>query len=479
MHDHIRDEISMLLGKIDKAHVSQGTEWINQEDQLSTNEQGRPTLHVYILNRPLEELLTGKTDDAVVESDVEPVSCEDSTTIPDILNQFSHSFPCPTRSRKQRHTILLVLAELALLGALTGVAVTIMIAQAPSASVTLIPVQKDIATTTSIGITLDKPDTARQEIQGRLLSSLTLTQTQTITATGIGHQEARTAYGSITFYNAQPSVQVVAAGMLMTGADGVSVVTDQNAVIAAAVFPTDGQMTVLAHATLPGYAGNIRAGDMYGPCCRLNVFVKNGIFQGGQDAHTFPMVTQMDINDTASTLKINLGTSIDAAFQAQIHSNETLIRPVSCSATVIADHEVGDETPQVNVTLKEMCTGEVYDTQSCEALIKQIVSKEATKQLGEHYIPVATIQSTITRVMLKEHGTVKLVVKGTEIWEYQFISAQIQSIKATLEGKSERQAKLILLKTPGVYMASISVKNGTSMPVDTNNIHVAVLETKF
>ena len=75
---------------------------------------------------------------------------------------------------------------------------------------------------------------------------------------------AQPGRGRVTFYNAAPSVQTIAAGTLLTGKDGVEVVTDQDAVIPAGTLATNGQVTVAAHAVNLGPSGNIAAQDIYG-----------------------------------------------------------------------------------------------------------------------------------------------------------------------------------------------------------------------
>lgn len=478
MHN-LRDEIDTLLGKIDEAHASQGSDWIDQQGQYSANEQLRPTLHVYILNQPLEKLLAEQTSDKIVESDEEPVSDETSITESDAFNQLPHSFPRSTSSRKQRYLVTLLIVVLVLLGAVASVTTTILVAQAPSALVTLIPVQKDVTATTSIGIILSKPDRMHHEIQGRLLPSLTLTQTRTVLATGTGYEEARVAYGSITFYNAQLSVQVIVAGTLLTGADGVSVVTDQKAVIPPAVFPTDGQTTVSAHAALPGFTGNIRAGDIYGSCCRLNVFATNGVFRGGQNARAFSIVTQQDIDATVSMLKSNLDPSVNAAFQVQVRTGETLIKPIPCTLTVTTDHPTGTEATQANVTLSEICTGEVYDSQAFDTLVKQTTSQAAIKQLGADYSLTGNIQASIIQGTVKDQkqGIITLHVKGAGVWLYRLHQQQLEQFKSMIAGKSTVQAKAILLSSLGVNAVSLSIKNGTIVPADKNRISFIIMQS--
>jgi len=478
MHNHLRDEIDTPLGKIDEACASQRIDWRDQQAQILANEQERSTLHVYILNRPLEELLAEQMGDKIVESDEELVSGEASIPASETSSQFSHIFPRSTRLRAQRYIVILLLAVVTLLGAGVSIATAIMIVQAPSVSITLIPAQKEVTTTTSIGVTLGEPDKTRHEIQGRLLSSLTLGQTRTVLATGTGYEEARAAHGSITFYNAQPSVQVVPAGTLLAGVDGVQIVTDQNAAIPSAIFPTDGQTTVSAHATLSGPVGNIRAGDMYGSCCRLNVFATNGVFRGGQNARTFSIVTQQDIDATVSMLKRNLAQSMNAAFQAQVRTSETLIKPIPCTPTMATDHPTGTEATQASVTLNETCTGEVYNAQAFDTLVTQTTSQAATKQLGADYSLTGDVQTTITRSSMKDQnqGILTLQVKGVGVWFYRFRQQQLEQIKSIIAGKSLEQAKAILLHSAGVNTASLSIKNGMVLPADKKRISFVIVQ---
>ena len=76
-------------------------------------------------------------------------------------------------------------------------------------------------------------------------------------ATGTGHQQAQAARGLITFYNALPAPQTIAAGELLTGADGVGVVTFQDAVIPAGTLAINGRVTVPAQTVNAGPQGNI------------------------------------------------------------------------------------------------------------------------------------------------------------------------------------------------------------------------------
>lgn len=110
----------------------------------------------------------------------------------------------------------------------------LFLAQTPT--ITLVPVVRDLSTTATIVAAPGTSTGAR--IQARLLPPLTLAQTKTASATGKGHQDAEAAMGTITCYNSLFTFQTIAAGSALTGSDGIRVVTDQLAVIPAALATT-------------------------------------------------------------------------------------------------------------------------------------------------------------------------------------------------------------------------------------------------
>jgi hypothetical protein len=111
------------------------------------------------------------------------------------------------------------------------------------------------------------------------------------------------AQGTLTFYNAAIYPQTIAAGTVLTGADGVRVVTDALAAIQAGNSPLFGVVTVSAHGALAGSRGNIAALDIDGLCCAAGVALKNTVeFTGGQDAQTYTTVRQAVIDDLARPL---------------------------------------------------------------------------------------------------------------------------------------------------------------------------------
>jgi hypothetical protein len=368
----------------------------------------------------------------------------------------------------------LLVAGLALCLVLTGAVSLIYFVPmfTPSATVTIV-LDATLVTSTTILVVTGTPTT--HQLAGRRLSSVTMSQAQTTATTGTAHQDARTAHGYVTFYNGQPSTQVVTAGTLLTGTDGVQVVTDQDAVIPAVIYPTLGQVTVAAHATMTGPGGNMAAGDIYGPCCRVNVSAVNSAFVGGQNARTYQTVTQQDINTVASHLKASLDQSVQAALQTQVHDGETLVTPLPCRQKVQPDHQPGEEANQVHILLSEMCTGEAYSTVALHTLALQQLTQEAAQRQGDGYHLTGDIQTSILQTIPKGHGTVALQIRSAGTWVYQFTPEQLSHLKAIVAGKSKAQATSALLQVPGVQSVSVSLKNGSTLPTDRGHIQLALL----
>ncbi len=377
------------------------------------------------------------------------------------------------RARRRLHPFPLVLAVLCVPLAGAFCVVYVLPLLAPSATVTIIPTSMQIAMTRAVTVVSTNANATQQQVPGRLLETIMLGQAKTVPATGTGHQQAQAAHGFITFYNALPAPQMIPAGELLTGAGGVEVVTLQQAVIPAGTLASNGQVTVPAQAVNVGPQGNIAANDMYGKCCRDNVFVSNGPFHGGQNARSYQTVTQQNINKAVSSIKAGLDQSVQAALSQQVQPNETLVTPVPCISNVTPDHRTGEEASHVQVTVSETCTGEVYDTHALHDLLMRTLFKQVIGQLGKGYGLVGDIQASITKATLNPHrGIAILQVKVISAWTYQFDQSQQAQIKLALRRKSKEEATSLLLHMPGVRTVSISTRNGDALPMNIERIHL-------
>ena len=316
-------------------------------------------------------------------------------------------------------------------------------------TVTLVPITRTIKN--RLTVTIGSTDKTHSWVPGRILPTVTMSQAHTVVTTGKTHQDAQSAHGYITFYNGATYAQTIPAGTLLTAANGIQVITNQDSTISAVNYPTLGQASVSAHVIQAGPAGNLKAGAIYGPCCRVNISAVNGAFRGGQEERDYQTVTQHDIDAAGASLKASLDQSITAALQTQVLSTETLATPLHCQQKMSADHQPGDEAASVHVTLDETCTGMVYQTQALQTLITQALTTQAKQQLGAGYTSNGDIHITTTA-----QRTTTIQATGTSTWVYQFSQAEQESIKTSIAGKSQAQAKRLLLARLGIQSVSFS-----------------------
>jgi len=406
-------------------------------------------------------------DTIVVEGVIPPQGLDDER------DEEASMPPGRAHPRTRRRMFALVGGGLACLLALTALLSSVIFT--PSASVTIIPAQTTLSTSESLTLLTAGTSThlSGPTIAGRILSLLTLAQARTIPTTGIGHQAAQAAHGQVTFYNAALSPQTIAAGTLLTGSDGVQIVTEQDAVIPPAQLPAVGQTTVAAQAVQVGPAGNIAAGDLNGPCCRQYVLVRNRVpFTGGQDARSYPMVSQHALDSTVATLTTALDQSVQAAYATQLTPTEALVTPVGCTPHVTSSTPVGLEAHTLTVTVSDSCMGVAYDQQAVQTALVQHMTAQAHVELGAGYTLLGDLLVTVRQAPQSPQGTLTLTAQGTGVWAYQFTEAELQHLSSLIAGKSRQQATALLLHQPGV--TEVAMSTGT-LPTNPQRIRVLVL----
>ncbi len=236
-----------------------------------------------------------------------------------------------TASRKKRSWLLLASAGLLLLvllllsgmGTLWDIGPLAPFLFRPVAIVTIVPTSVDRQATLVITAVTEMPDASRHEVAARFVSATSPVQKVSGQASGIAHVPATIARGALTFYNVATYPQTIVGGTVLTGADGVQVVTDAPSSIPALNPPLFGVVTVSAHATLAGSRGNIAALDVNALCCVAGVAVKNTAgFTGGQDAQTYTKVRQADIDGLLRPLIDTLTQGALTGVRSQLHPQE-------------------------------------------------------------------------------------------------------------------------------------------------------------
>lgn len=350
----------------------------------------------------------------------------------------------------------------------------------PTASVTLTPAQKSLHASVPITAVTGTPDPTRQQVSARLLSVKSHPFIQTVLATGHGHTQAQQAQGMLTFYNAAPYAQTVAAGTVLTGADGVALVTDQAASLPAGNLPDVGMATVPAQAVQVGPQGNIAPLDLNGLCCVAGVSVKNtDAFWGGQNARDYPVVARQDVEAVTGPESSILTQAAQANLQGEIRPSEQLASPAQCHPTQHTDHPIGSEATHVTITLSVTCQAEVYDAQAVQQLASAALSERARSTLGAGYSAQGTIKTSVIQVATTEatHGTLSLLVSAQGTWSYQFSSNEINQLSRRIAGLPRQQAVHLLKQEGHIQAVSITETwNATDIPTDPNHIQIMVLD---
>lgn len=378
--------------------------------------------------------------------------------------------PPPTRRRLAPLGWSLVGMALVLVGVL--VVMLVLPWLETSATVTIVPLTQTVSTTMTAQLVPGSADLARQQLQGRELATLTMSQSKTVPTTGSGSQPAQAAQGWITLYNALPTAQVIPAGTLLVGQDGVQVTTDTTVTIPAANLPTAGQVNASAHATEPGPTGNIAALGINGPCCRADVLAKNpAAFTGGQNARSFQAVSAQDIQGASTTLETSLTQDATAAYQAELQDGENLMTPVSCNPHVNTDHQQGSEAEHVTVSVSETCQGIAYNAAQMQTLVSQALYQQTQEsQAGGYQLDPKSLHLQVTPSSTHP-GAIQVQASGTLV--YHWTEQQQRTLAALIAGKSKAQATALLAQQPGIATTAIQLngRDTSTLPTDPSRIH--------
>ncbi len=235
----------------------------------------------------------------------------------------------------------------------------------------------DMIVSKTLALTLSLHPVANQ-VQLYPFPIITKTKQATVKATGRVQESATRAEGLITFYNGLFTSQLVPTGTVLTGKDGVSIVTSEPALIPAATPttpPTYGTISVMAHSERLGPTGNIVANDIDRACCGPSILVQNlDTFSGGANAREVTVVMQSDITHTAVTLKAELGQAAQDQAQSEVQAGQQLL-PLQCTISTKANHQAGDQAQEVTITVSEQCLPLAYTMASVQRQVTAVLAR--------------------------------------------------------------------------------------------------------
>jgi hypothetical protein len=347
------------------------------------------------------------------------------------------------------------------------------------ATVTLFSTQKQVAHTYTFLAVTGTPDAEQQQVPSRLISSTSPAQTVTLQATGTAQTQPTNAYGIVTFYNDAPYAQTIDAGTVITGNDGIQIVTDQAVTIAAGTGATNGSISVPAHTLQAGTQANISRYDVNRLCCISGMRAINASdFTGGKDPISYTVVSSTDIAAAQKKAASSLDPQAKGAITAQVKPTEKELTALQCSFTTQATPKVGEKATATTVSVAESCDMQVYDHALLQTKASSQFLQDIAHTLGTGFLPKhdLSVSLTKTRLVDQSHHTYTLLVSVSATLLYRPTPQQVQRLTTLIAGKSLTQARTQLLHMQGiagVYIQPVHQNDGT-LPADPTQIDIIV-----
>ncbi len=439
-HSNLEEEVNRIVATMDEQHNGQ------EQKQPGTSEQEtepEETIHIHYFPDAIV-ILKEETPEQAQVVDSTPVTPQKISVMPAYAICLFY--------------LLLIFSALAFQ--------LYCMVNPPIATITIIPRSQQVTLSGTLQL-------------GRVLPPLTISQSQVTPTTGKGHQDAKAATGYITLYNGQFTEQTIAAGTILTGSDGIQVVTDQDAHLPPDNPPVNGQATVAAHAINSGSAGNIQALDI-NTTISSAVFVKNlNAFTSGQDERNYQTVAKADISSVVTPLKTSVMHSMRLALQGQVQPNEQLyILP--CSPTFTSDHQPGAEATHVKVVVSLTCSAIAYNAQELATKATAFLASQAQQKTGAGYSLFGTVHVWVKQASVN-HTTTPLVFlsfSASGTWIYGLSHTAQEGIKKLIAGKTTQQALQMLASLKGIGQVSIHFTgfgDTTRLPKQSSYIHITLL----
>lgn len=315
-------------------------------------------------------------------------------------------------------------------------------------------------------------DSTTRHIPARLLSLTSQPQSATVNASGA--VPGKRATGQLTFIN-DGSTAITINSAIITDNNGIQV-SFQGPISVPAVPPSS--VVVTGFAVNPGAASNIPVLDIVKPCCAANIVVKNTTaFTGGQDAQANSVVQQKDIDGAANNLANQLQPNMQSGLSKQVGSNERVVDgTLACQPQVSANQQAGDVVHSVTVQVTETCQEEVYDDGAARQLAGSLLSARVTGDptLGTAYRLSGKLSTNVLNVNVTDAaGDVALSVQVSGTWAYYLSAARLHQLATLVAGKSQSEARALLLQQAGIMDAQFHPTGNLPDNVDEITMRVA------
>ncbi len=350
----------------------------------------------------------------------------------------------------------------------------------PKAMVTLFAARQPLTFRYSFLAVTGTAAQGQNQIPSRMIFFTSPTRTETIKTTGIGHTPAIQATGSIAFYNEADYRQTIRVGTVLTGNDGIHVVTDETVTVPAGNPPASyGIAETPAHSIQAGEVANIAALDINGLCCLSGIYAKNtSSFTGGEDPKPFPTLSQSDLQHEAQHIAGYLSPLTQQGIQNQMLRDEQFLQPTQCNVHTASSPKVGEQAIEAQVSVSETCAAQVYDYQALLGQLQSQFLQDAWRKAGSNFTQSGNLIVTLEKITLLDriHATYRLTVSAEGIMIFHLAGAEARALVMQIAGKPLAQAQRELLQLQGVQGVFIKpARQGDSaLPTDPNQIAIQV-----
>lgn len=321
-----------------------------------------------------------------------------------------------------------------------------------------------------------------QQVDGRAITFQQPAQAIPVQGTGHAQAQATQARGKLTFINESGIVRNINAGTMITGADGIQIVTDANISIPAANPAANqfGISTVSAHAVNAGLVGNIQKLDIDEVCCVANkvVSVRNDTpFAGGQDAKDYHYVQQSDVDSATGAAANRLAHADATAVQPQLRPGEVLAGNPGCTPKVTTADPVGDQgrdIPKTTTTVTATCQAVAYNQQAMHALIEPLWRSDSQSWQGQGYGAVGPIQLRTVVQEVGADGSALVTVMARGTWVYRLSQQRLRDLARMIAGKDAPTAIRLVKSQTGIVDVKVPQR---MLPEDVTRIIMVVTPT--
>lgn len=243
------------------------------------------------------------------------------------------------------------------------------------------------------------------------------------------------AKGEVTIYNGTSSEKIFKSGITIKSLGGLEFTLDNEVKVASQSSAAEppGKAMVKATAVKIGTEGNLAAGTEFtiANFAKSDFVAKNDSAFGGGTSRQIQAVSKEDEDALLADLKANLEEEGKNKLITQISSEQKLVEKSITSQVIRKEynHQVGDETESLELSLKLKSTAMVYTDQELSDLVEDSVRASVTE--GFEYKPGETEFSfDLEKVNKDGSATFKAYLKAKLIPKLD-----LEQIKRNLAGK--------------------------------------------